>query len=113
MRVLLYRLRGEETRNLYLFRIVIIPIQVREMFQPTKENFAFLRGLLASGLPINDIADYLECSRRTVGRWRAKFLQFPFNFLVDARIFNGSAPSLIVDEIENIDCFLSSIHLCR
>ena len=72
------------------------------MFQPSKENLAFLQGFLASVLQVCEIADYLECSRKTVSRWKAKFLEYPQNYLIDARIFNGSPQPLTVEEIENI-----------
>ena len=53
------------------------------MFKPTIENLAFMMGLIASGISANEIADYLECHRQTVYRWKAKFLENPHFF------FNG------------------------
>ena len=72
------------------------------MFVPNIENLAFIRGLLASGLGVQEIADYLECHRNTVTRWKRKIYENPQHFLMDAKIFNGGTKNLSVDEIENI-----------
>ena len=72
------------------------------MFNPTNENLVFMRGLLESGLQINVIADYLECNRRTVSRWKQRFLESPNYFLCDARRLNTGVNVLTNEEMQNI-----------
>lgn len=61
-----------------------------------------MRGLLGSGLQVEVIADYLDCDRRTVSRWKARFLENPDYFLRDGRRANTGVKVLTADEIENI-----------
>ena len=75
------------------------------MFQPTRENPAFLRGLIVSGMEINVIADYLECriqNRRKVQRWKAKFYAEPYRFLIDFQYFNRGEKLLTLQQTEYI-----------
>ena len=72
------------------------------MFVPSRENLAFLQGLIISGLQVNEIADYLECNRKTVSRWKARYFFDLNSFLVDNRTFNRGANKLTYEEIQNV-----------
>lgn len=72
-------------------------------FQPSNENLAMMRGFFVNGVTDSEIAQYFECTERTVQNWKRKFRQFPNNYFVDARKLNGSVTKLSNATIQDID----------
>ncbi|KAL7294750.1 hypothetical protein TKK_0011880 [Trichogramma kaykai] len=71
-------------------------------FEPSKQNLAFLQGMLESDLHKDEIIEYIGCSRSTIFKWQKKLRENPEEFLFDGRENNGPRTILTYDEIGNI-----------